>query len=1563
MPAGASQIIGGGTSYPHFFAIYPNGNVWSWGASADGSDGKGYPPGGRINFAPGQVPIGSVVSIAGGSDHTLFLLSDHSVYAVGSSEDGALGNPSYSSSFVYTIVPVRGLPSDIVAIAAGRLSSFALSADGTVWVWGSNTWGQHGDGTTNPDAFVVPVRVPGLSGVTAIAAGGTRATALKGDGTVWQWGTYVGTGGLSALSPSQVSGLTGVTSLATEGSDGGRHAAITTDGKLWTWDDGTTPAPVSGLGSVEEAASVSSTTLALRTDGTVVSIGQNNLGQLGNGTYVDSSVATRVKYLPKAVAVATTGKTGSALADVPAPPIGGPVTITEMSGGGNPAEGPVNVSQHHCGDPVNTANGDFHETCTDLAIAGRGLPLSLERTYSSLAAANNGLLGYGWSFSYGMALKTVDASTVSISQENGSQVTFTNNAGTWSAPPRVLAALRKNADGTWTYTRRAQTIFTFDATGRLISQQDLNGYTTTIAYPSASSMVVTDPGGRTLTFAISGGHITSAVDSATPARHVDYGYDADGNLTSITDVGGGVTRLTYDTAHHVLTKRTPRYDGDTTTAPTPVVTNEYDATGRVTKQTDALGKATTFAYTADTTTVTDPVGHVTYDEYRYGQLIASTVAYGTAKAATSTYYYDTSLLAQVGACDPNGRCTTSDYDAAGNVLSTTDPLGRTTTWTYDSLNDVTSVTDPKGIKTTSTYDAAGNLLTTSTPLFDSGGATVATSTVTYGYGNTTPVKPGDVTSITDPNGKVSQLRYDAYGNKISQTAPPTPENANGNKTTWTYDTGTGYQQTEVSPKGNLSGATASAYTTTTLRDAFGNPTEIRDPLWSSATPDKHRQRFHYDKDQNLDYSVDASGNRTDLAYDPAGRLIRIDRPGGTTLRKSYWPDGRLKTETDGKGNDTSYAYNERNQLSTVTNPLGKVAKSTYDAAGNLTSQSGYGGDCDFYVTCAFYTYDEADQLKSVDYTSGSTGSVSNLTYDADGHRLTMTDATGTSTQTWDSLGRLTSSKDGNANQVSYGYDIAGNQTSITYPGSLVLTRHFDAANRIDWLQDWKTNKTTFAYDANSNLTTTTTPSTNGVVDTNTYDNADALLTSATKKGTTNLATFTYTRDGSAQAASLTTTGISAPTENYTYSALQQLKASGSSSTPTPYSYDAADNLTARGPNSTLAYDAGNQLCWQATSTIANPSCATTPTGATTFTYDDQGNRLTRTPATGTATSYSYDDVGRLRTIGTTNSYTYDGDGLRLKKTVSGAVKKFAWDRSTSIPMLLADADLKYVYGPDGTPLEQITPGGTVTYLHHDALGSTRLLTSSAGANVGTYNYDPQGATTTRTGTVTTPLQYAGQYTDAESGLQYLRARYYDPATAQFLTRDPAEAYSHQPYAYANNNPANLTDPTGLIFGIPGTPSIGEIGSAISNAAAGALDGLTGGLSTQIAGKVFGFNPACADFGAGFGTGQFIGKYTPWGRVGRLGAAAGRAAVERRAAAGSRTAVSFGHGDRHLAGTGLAKGDVESAIEQQVRTSTAGASVTGPFRGRVDVDGRTIEYRGHPTGNGGINVGTYYPPRP
>jgi RHS repeat-associated protein len=162
-----------------------------------------------------------------------------------------------------------------------------------------------------------------------------------------------------------------------------------------------------------------------------------------------------------------------------------------------------------------------------------------------------------------------------------------------------------------------------------------------------------------------------------------------------------------------------------------------------------------------------------------------------------------------------------------------------------------------------------------------------------------------------------------------------------------------------------------------------------------------------------------------------------------------------------------------------------------------------------------------------------------------------------------------------------------------------------------------------------------------------------------------------------------------------------------------------------------------------------------------------------------------------------NTYAYDGSGLRASQTIAGVTTYLTWSREGGLPLILSDTTNNYLYGPGDLPIEQVASGGTVTYLHHDQQGSTRMLTSSSGAVQATTTYDAYGNVSGHTGSGTTPLGYDGQYTSADTGLIYLRARVYDPATAQFLTSDPIASVTRAPYTYALDSPVNGVDTTGL----------------------------------------------------------------------------------------------------------------------------------------------------------------------
>lgn len=243
-----------------------------------------------------------------------------------------------------------------------------------------------------------------------------------------------------------------------------------------------------------------------------------------------------------------------------------PLTATTViSGGPSPVEqgGAPSRSEHHTtcstGHPVNCATGVLWHEFTDAKVPGRGVPLEFTRTYSSMNAAEDGPLGFGWIDSYGMSL-SIDGETgaATVHEEGGSAVTFpANGEGGFTTPPRVLATLEANEDGTFSFSRFSDHIdYVFSAEGKLVREADRNGNTTTLTYNGSQLEKVTDPSGRSLTFAYTGPHIQTITDPI--GRTTTFSYDANGNLKEATDPMGRTWTFGYDGSHRLVTMTDPR---------------------------------------------------------------------------------------------------------------------------------------------------------------------------------------------------------------------------------------------------------------------------------------------------------------------------------------------------------------------------------------------------------------------------------------------------------------------------------------------------------------------------------------------------------------------------------------------------------------------------------------------------------------------------------------------------------------------------------------------------------------------------------------------------------------------------------------------------------------------------------------------------------------------------------------------------------------------------------------------------------------------------------------------
>lgn len=254
-----------------------------------------------------------------------------------------------------------------------------------------------------------------------------------------------------------------------------------------------------------------------------------------------------------------------------------------------------------------------------------------------------------------------------------------------------------------------------------------------------------------------------------------------------------------------------------------------------------------------------------------------------------------------------------------------------------------------------------------------------------------------------------------------------------------------------------------------------------------------------------------------------------------------------------------------------------------------------------------------------------------------------------------------------------------------------------------------------------------------------------------------------------------------------------------------YGYDRLYRLTtvtASGANSTHAYDqVGNRQSLtrgSATSYTYDRADRITAAGAVSYTINANGNLTARGND-----SFAFDQANRLKTAsvgGTTSSYVYDGDGKRVSKTVGGSTTSYVYDPNRSLPAVLDDGTRKYVWGQG---LAYAVEGTSVLVYHTDGLDSVRALTDGSDQVVQTYRTDEYGVPTESNGALDQPFGYTGEQRDPEAGLSYLRARYYDPATGRFLSRDPVTGLAAVPqtlngYPYVVNNPVNLTDPSGRI---------------------------------------------------------------------------------------------------------------------------------------------------------------------
>ncbi|WP_207642560.1 DNRLRE domain-containing protein [Inediibacterium massiliense] len=544
----------------------------------------------------------------------------------------------------------------------------------------------------------------------------------------------------------------------------------------------------------------------------------------------------------------------------------------------------------------------------------------------------------------------------------------------------------------------------------------------------------------------------------------------------------------------------------------------------------------------------------------------------------------------------------------------------------------------------------------------------------------------------------------------------------------------------------------------------------------------------YTNSGNLSKVMDSVGKSMYFGYDNLDRITSVNGPLESNSQYTYDANGNMLSAKDPNNHIIAYRYNEVDAIATITDPLNKSTRFSYDLAGNLTKTTyPTGGTIGF-------GYNAVDRLEEIKY-NGDTKYI--YKYDPNGNCTEITDKVTNKTTSfnYNKLDALTKSIDSKGNQTNYSYNNGGEITALT--GQFGSYRYNANYNYDDLGRVRKVigNGISAEYAYNEKGLPVSFKLGNGGYSVNSYDEANRLskIVNYTDNGKI-LSSDSYKYDSRGNIIAITTLkGIT----NFEYDDLCRLiKEIIPNGTIIEYSYDAAGNrltkkVTKRSNRQTIcySYDAANQM---------------TVVDGQRYTYDNNGNLLSdgsrrfvynvandlievKNSTGETLASFTYDALGRRNSMTTgrnTVYYHYSGNG-----------NKVICETDSNNNILAS-----YTYDGYGN-LISMTRNGNKYYYHYNGHGDVIALTDSNSNTVATYEYDSFGKVIKSSGNVINPYRYAGYRYDENIGLYYLNARYYNPETGRFITRDTFNGFIDNPqslnlYTYCYNNPIVYTDPNG-----------------------------------------------------------------------------------------------------------------------------------------------------------------------
>jgi RHS repeat-associated protein len=1070
----------------------------------------------------------------------------------------------------------------------------------------------------------------------------------------------------------------------------------------------------------------------------------------------------------------------------------------------------------------------IHSTSRPI-VPGTGTAI---QTFTYGDASNPGLAtsvvdtrGKTWTYGYD-AYGNLTSTTDPTSRKS----TATYNAVSW---PLSSEAPAGNATGGNPAQQTTQ--YVYDKDGNVVSSTDPTGATTQFDYDLSNNLTARrDPVASGAPVEQTGYAYDNADELTTVTRpdstQLSTDYFADGSVKAQHDAANNVTNYTYDTQDRLKTTTDP--DGRVTTL-------GYDPGGRVISRQQQGGNCAAAPKT----------GCISYSYYDSGQ--PHVVDYSDASTPDVTYSYDHANRTKT-MVDSSGTSTWV-YDSLGRLQSFADPSG-TVTYGFTDAGPATTLTYPGGRSVARTFDDAGRQLTstawtggTATYGYDGNANlttinTPATTGVedTFGYDQANRMTgftlrkgttvTGSITYTRDPEGLVSTSTGSGLpGVSDSLGYKPTDMLSSDSTGTYTYDTADNLVGLPNGTKQKFDPASQLCYSGTTNTNPCANP-----PAGATS--------FTYDSHGNRIAQRPPDNAATLLGYDQANRLVSAKVPSAPDGSSQYHDLSGLQNYLQPP---TNYAAGTPQILqvsgtssvpaaSQVASVLLRLTAKNVSNFGTVTVMPN-GTQAPTGTEAMLVDPGELSSVLAVSKLDGNgkiqvTASIGlNLSIEVVGWYSKTASAGGLTFTATTGPTRVMSAKVGAASITPIPVTgIAG--VPATGVWAVAVTLHSIGATTDGFFTAYSSTQPlspSLSYDDHTSASElTVVPVLNGQIQLYSYSAtyAEVDLVGWYTQITTDGGNIAHTLDPALLMDTAGHTGtctVNGSTGNCTKLPANQpvtvdvtgssagVPATGASAVAVVIHTGVPDGT---GTNALTAYSTDATGITGMTLALDRNVPFASTTAIVPIGHDGNINVMSST-----GIDITMQVLGWFEPATKTYTYAYAGDGLRRTKPApDGTVTTFTWDRSTTDPELLSEAvdapngtandkTVRYVYGPDGTVTADITTSGTTDTLrwyHHDQLGSTRVLTDTSGTVITTSTLSYTSYGKKLTGPLVgdpgyTAIQWAGQYRDEETGYVYLRARYYDPSSGQFLTRDPLEVATRSAYGYVGNNPINGADPLGL----------------------------------------------------------------------------------------------------------------------------------------------------------------------